>query len=606
MKMLIGGTKFHSSLRRVEEKPSGYIIIENDGEEIKLTDKETLKNITEINSEELRNIFCIRDADLQISDETKFYERTQDKLTGLRSADLRRIIKALRVKGRLTDGDQLANSKGTNYAGSVFTNARKLISEINSYIKEAREEKGEELELELMNTKSRVQSSKDTLETLEKAKSKHEFERIQADYSNLVEANKEFKTISTDEITELKGLIANHEENPVNKMEIQRKLDLYKTLSLSSLGLGTLTFILAYSSLIPTIGYLAPFLFMVGGAYSLYQWNNNNSVLSEVEQIESQIFSIGRQLEIESDNVSGIKSDLEVITDKNETTRKVLYGKQEVVRSFFDIKTSETDEIISQASHSLAKFEKEIDHSITLEYSESEFIRIGEEIRATQERINEIDGLLTDHRDKLEDFGSRIIDLDYSRFMGSELDLIIDNLEALERVVPFLEKLRSRIDLNKVAAVEAIKVFRELGTEEEQKITELFSKESSVVEIFKDTTNGRYTDLRYDIDSKTIIVERPTGETLDVSKLSKGTRDQLYLAIRVALSEKILEGSPGFFIMDEAFLSSDPNRLKSQVRLLEKLSKKGWQIIYFTIKKEAVETISNITKNEVLTLNTLA
>jgi uncharacterized protein YhaN len=101
-------------------------------------------------------------------------------------------------------------------------------------------------------------------------------------------------------------------------------------------------------------------------------------------------------------------------------------------------------------------------------------------------------------------------------------------------------------------------------------------------------------------------VERSTGEILEVSKLSKGTTDQLYLAIRVALGEKILEGSPGFFIMDDAFLTSDPNRLKSQVRLLEKLSKKGWQIIYFTMKNEAVEAISNITKNKVLTLTPLA
>ncbi len=268
MKMLIGGTSFHSSLRRVEEKPSGYIIIEKNGEEIKLTDEETLEFITEINSEELRNIFCIRDADLQISAETEFYERTQDRLTGLRSADLRRIIKALKVNGRLTDGgDQLANSKVTNYAKSVFTNARKLISEIKAYIGEAREEKVEELELELMRTKSSQESYRNQMATLDKAKSKHEFEKIQADYSDLVEANTEFKAISTDEITELKGLIANHEGNPVNKVEIQRKLDLYKTLLLSSLGLGALTFILACFSLIPTIGYLAPVLFVVGVAY---------------------------------------------------------------------------------------------------------------------------------------------------------------------------------------------------------------------------------------------------------------------------------------------------------------------------------------------------
>ncbi|GAG87093.1 unnamed protein product, partial [marine sediment metagenome] len=90
MKMLIGGTKFHSSLRRVEEKPSGHIIIDKDGKEIKLDEKENLETLMKIGSDELRNIFCIRDADLQISEETEFYERTQDKIAGLKSADLRR------------------------------------------------------------------------------------------------------------------------------------------------------------------------------------------------------------------------------------------------------------------------------------------------------------------------------------------------------------------------------------------------------------------------------------------------------------------------------------------------------------------------------------
>ena len=190
--------------------------------------------------------------------------------------------------------------------------------------------------------------------------------------------------------------------------------------------------------------------------------------------------------------------------------------------------------------------------------------------------------------------------------MGSDLELIIDNLDALESVLPMLEGLRDRIELDRAASNEAIKIFNDLETEEEQKITELFSKDSSAVEIFMETTDGRYSDLRYDIDSKKVIVERPSGEKLEESKLSKGTRDQLYLAIRVALGEKLLEGSPGFFIMDDAFLSSDEDRLKSQVELLEKLSKKGWQIIYVTMKKEAQENISNITENEVLTLKQLA
>lgn len=84
MKILIGGKKHDPSLSRVDEIPTGYIIIEKDGEEIKLESEETLEKIMDIDSDELQNIFCIRDADLRITDETRFYERTQDKLANLR------------------------------------------------------------------------------------------------------------------------------------------------------------------------------------------------------------------------------------------------------------------------------------------------------------------------------------------------------------------------------------------------------------------------------------------------------------------------------------------------------------------------------------------
>lgn len=606
MKLLTGGTKFDSSLNRVEETPSGYVLIDIDGEEIKLDSNKSLEDLMGIGSEELRNIFCIRDADLQISEETKFYERTQDKLAGTKSSALRQIIKALRAKGRLTEGGQLANSKGADYVKTVFTDTRKLISEITDYIKKTRTDNVESLELELLKTRSNLESLNETLEALDKAKRKKEFDKIQEDYSDLVKANAKFKVIPTDKIAELEKLIAKNEEKPINKPKIQRNLDLYKKLSLASLGAGALAIILAYVLTTPTIGYLVPVLFLAGGAYSLFQWKSNDSILSEIEQLEVQIFSFGHQLEIESDTVSGIKSDLNARTKANEATIKTLYGKLEVVRSFFKLKTDKIDEIISQAFNLLAILETEIDDSVVMEYSETEYGSIKEEIEAIRTRIDEINGQLTEHRGKLEDFRSSISDLNYSRFMGYELELIIDNLEALERAVPFLEELRDRIDSDKMATSEAIKVFQKLETEEEEKITELFSKDSSAVEIFMETTNGRYSDLRYDIGTKKIIVERPTGETLEESQLSKGTRDQLYLAIRVALGEKILGDSPGFFIMDDAFLSSDENRLQSQVELLENLSKKGWQIIYFTMKKEALETISKITENKVLTLTTLA
>ena len=94
-------------------------------------------------------------------------------------------------------------------------------------------------------------------------------------------------------------------------------------------------------------------------------------------------------------------------------------------------------------------------------------------------------------------------------------------------------------------------------------------------------------------------------ETLQ-PECARAARDQLYLAVRVALGQKILEGSPGFFIMDDAFLSADENRLQIQTDLLKQLSNRGWQIIYFTMKKKALETIRGITDNKPMILAQLA
>lgn len=607
MKMLIGGgKKFDPSLGRVEDFPSGYVLIDKDGEEFKLDSNESLEDIMEIGSDELRNIFCIRDADLQITEETKFYERTQDKIAGLRSSDIRRIISALRGKGRLTPGGGLSDSAGNYKAKSVYSEASSLITEISTYNERAQGENVKEIELELMEARASQASSIDKMEKLEKAKQKLEFETIQNNYNELTTANSDFKPIPTKEITKLQGYIDDYEANPVDEKEIQRKLGLYKMLSVAALGVGFVAFILAYFLSMPTLGYLVPVFFIIGGAYSVYQWNMNNAILSESERLQSLIISNGSQLGISSGTVSGIEANIADIIQEHDDIRKKLYEKQGIIKSYFDIETEATDEILAQASQLLEELEKKVDFEVAEAYSEEEYSSLKGDSDSAQARIEELDGQLADHRTELGDFNSRIAGLGCSRFMDSDIELQIDNLEALERVVPMLEELRDKINLDKETAKKAIEIFEQLETEEEAKITELFSKDSSAVEIFKDTTNGRYTDLRYDIDSKKIVVERPTGEILEVSKLSKGTTDQLYLAIRVALGEKILEGSPGFFIMDDAFLSSDPNRLKSQVRLLEKLSQKGWQIIYFTMKNEAVEAISNITKNEVLTLSPLA
>ena len=74
-------------------------------------------------------------------------------------------------------------------------------------------------------------------------------------------------------------------------------------------------------------------------------------------------------------------------------------------------------------------------------------------------------------------------------------------------------------------------------------------------------------------------------------KLSGGAYDQLYLSIRLALGEKLLKGTKGFFIMDDPLVKADPDRLQRQIQTLKKISQLGWQVTYFSAKGEIKDAL---------------
>lgn len=68
--------------------------------------------------------------------------------------------------------------------------------------------------------------------------------------------------------------------------------------------------------------------------------------------------------------------------------------------------------------------------------------------------------------------------------------------------------------------------------------TELFGEDSATAQIFKQVTSGRYDAVGYNHKDKTIVVVRPSGQSLTADKLSKGAFDQLYLSIRIDLAQR--------------------------------------------------------------------
>lgn len=200
---------------------------------------------------------------------------------------------------------------------------------------------------------------------------------------------------------------------------------------------------------------------------------------------------------------------------------------------------------------------------------------------------------LTEHRDKLKLLSNKQIALKLEEFEIIKENIEINSTSHLEVLLQKIKEFKTLIDNDKDLAKLALEILKEIEKEEKVRIIELF-KTGHISNIFKEITNGKYLEVLFNIDydkhkEDYIIVKNSKGEHLISNVLSLGIIDQLYFSIRFALAEKLLRGNIGFFLIDDAFITSDPQRLKNQFEILKYFAKNGWQIIYFSNKEEVIK-----------------
>lgn len=99
-------------------------------------------------------------------------------------------------------------------------------------------------------------------------------------------------------------------------------------------------------------------------------------------------------------------------------------------------------------------------------------------------------------------------------------------------------------------------------------------------EIFSTITGGKYVQIWLTEENK-LLTQDKNGLRFEVQELSKGTHDQLYLALKLALSELTSKQHSFPFLIDDAFVHFDAERLSSLPSLLDKSASSN-QIIWFT------------------------
>ncbi len=114
---------------------------------------------------------------------------------------------------------------------------------------------------------------------------------------------------------------------------------------------------------------------------------------------------------------------------------------------------------------------------------------------------------------------------------------------------------------------------------------------------FSELTLGAFPGLRSDLDdhgNPILVGVCPDGSTKTVGGMSSGTRDQLYLALRLATLEWRLEKHETMpFIADDILVNFDDVRSEATLKALAELAKKN-QVILFTHHRQIVETVETL------------
>lgn len=115
-------------------------------------------------------------------------------------------------------------------------------------------------------------------------------------------------------------------------------------------------------------------------------------------------------------------------------------------------------------------------------------------------------------------------------------------------------------------------------------------------DVFSGLTQGAFTKLVVDYESEPLKLsgQRATGGLVDIDGMSEGTRDQLYLALRLAALELHLEQTvPLPFIADDLFINYDDGRSKAGFEALAKLSEMT-QVIFLTHHEHLVSVAKSV------------
>ena len=117
--------------------------------------------------------------------------------------------------------------------------------------------------------------------------------------------------------------------------------------------------------------------------------------------------------------------------------------------------------------------------------------------------------------------------------------------------------------------------------------------------IFSRVTRGRYKRIFKPLDKDEILIDNESGQRRGVVEMSRGTREQLYLAMRLGLIEEYEKRSePLPVIMDDVLVNFDDERALSLMKILKDFAATR-QVIVLSCHRQSLDTYKRLGAHQI-------
>ncbi|QST00711.1 AAA family ATPase [Pontibacillus sp. ALD_SL1] len=300
-------------------------------------------------------------------------------------------------------------------------------------------------------------------------------------------------------------------------------------------------------------------------------WNDALEYVNKAEEHKRDLHKLDERL-------NNLRSQMKQLEQKQlpiQEELRQLYEKANVSNSDSFIKQGEQARLVEELEDELCQLKKQID-TIYMNQSTS-----------SQAILSHIDepSIKRDLAHATEDLENTESEIEGKRQQLADLRSNIQLLEKDERYSMKRHEVRLEKDKSKQIAKEwtVYKVAHSLLKQTKEVYQE--ERMPAVVEycshFFSILTRDTYIRVWLPGEEEMMTVERKDGVRFSVESLSQGTKEQLYVALRLALSQTIRDEHPLPFIIDDAFVNFDDERTCEVLELLQQIAQ-DQQVILFT------------------------